>query len=263
MQRLEDQILFLSDAVSSLEKPGSSFLDASNDSLYYFLQSQISIANDQNTKLEKQIHDTDMQNFLDNVQISFDNISSNSELNSEQATSILDSYFEKLKTLNLSYEDRYLSSTEEKVLHEREEHEHAQYAEFAQAIDDANNDMKQMFEDIKSNTKKIIFEKQALLESERMSSGSFLSKMDLLKKASDFLSESSSKSRFNEAVLNFFKLLQNPFATEEEIKVTLESVVTIARLEASTEVDVPEYRSIQKTLQQLKEKLEANKPNVK
>ena len=142
MQRMTDQIRFLTNAVEYMDGSDFSFIDENNDSLYHFLQSQIDISNLETSNLENSIHETDLQNFTHNISISFDCFNNNNEFNCKEAIPIVESYFDKLKTINLAYEDRFISSKEEKILHEREKNEKEKYAIFASTVDNEIQNIK-------------------------------------------------------------------------------------------------------------------------
>ena len=87
--------------------------------------------------------------------------------------------------------------------------------------------------------------------------------MDLLNKAANIIKQKEDKSRFENSVINFLEMLQSPVSTDEQIKLALDSVLAIARLEANAEqssspqqtIITHQHSSIQETLRRLKAKL--------
>lgn len=251
--RMKDQINYLKRALDDLQNPDSSFTDEANDSLISNIQTQISLCDSDVSKLLDKITQAELDNVLHtiNLKLSTIEIPLESDLNQEAASDILFSYIERLRNINISFEKQYCLSNEldcyRKLLSDEEE----SYDKFKLETNEMIQKLEQLIEEKKNESEKQSQKYEKLKINEKKLVEDFQGRMDLLKEASDYLIEKSSQADENydsslvNAINELFLNLQDPNATDGDIRLVLESIIHLANLK-STQPALDDFENDQK-----------------
>jgi hypothetical protein len=261
-----EQNAFLSRAVGLLEN-SQTCSDPQFNSLYKFLRSEIVQSASERDKLTDRIKQAKLSNFKDyEEERALNSIVLDPRLNPEARASLRISFAEKVKALNLSYERQLLASDELKFLLEAQSEEEDLFSRFAQITDQAIDELKARVQEKKVQLSQVERSLKHLKRDGESLTSQISDKFAKCQFIADFLNEHSHNDELLQSVAALFGMLQSPAATDEQIRLGMDSVIAIARLRAHSEQTkrkVPlspiKHESLASTLEVLRQKLEARR----
>ena len=268
IRRMNDQKRAVSRALELLND-GRQFSDRQFDTLFGFLQMQIDIAAQNLTKLYQKVRMTKMENVGNTGEKVFQSLPVNSDLNQEAAIPIATAFVTKTKALTCAYEEQILLANETKKMLERKELEEHLYVNLAAETDAAIDELKARTKESRKQLDSLTKEVRRCEKEDLQVSKDISFKMGKLKRAAFHIREKAGDDKFLKSVVSLLNMLQSPSETEEQIRICFDSIVAMARLNASSEQTrqaVPlrpvRKQTVEDTLAELKARIAARKPNL-